>query len=218
MLAATFRRAVEWAVTEALALDEETAGRLAEIPSTYIGLETGTRELDAVVRIAQGSVEISPPDAVMPDVVLSGRPLGILRVLGESLRRGDLSAAAAGESVSIRGDRERLANIVRVAHGLRPDIEERLSHLVGDVAARHVGTAARSVAGWSSEAATRVERAAREYVEYESDTVPARIEWNDHVERLAALDARLQGLRARIEALQGETGESDDVGEDPCPR
>src|SRR5690606_42134050 len=56
----------------------------------------------------------------------------------------------------------------------RPDLEEELSHLIGDVAAHQLGTTARSLLGFTRRAAATFAQNLSEYLQEEGRDVPSR--------------------------------------------
>ena len=58
----------------------------------------------------------------------------------------------------------------------RPDLEEQLSHLTGDVLAHKIGRAFRDVGDWSSQALSALFMNSSEFLQEESRALPARVE------------------------------------------
>ena len=79
---------------------------------------------------------------------LVGGPLSLLALAGGTpeavLQRGD---------VQIRGDAELAQKFRELALLLRPDVEEELSQVIGDVPAHQLGRFARAAFGWTQKAA-----------------------------------------------------------------
>ena len=82
-----------------------------------------------------------------------------------------------------------------LARHLRPDFEEELSRLFGDVAAERIGGAVRAFASWQRDAALRVTDALADYAIDERRTLVRRVELRElaaDIERLSAALARLE--------------------------
>jgi ubiquinone biosynthesis protein UbiJ len=94
---------------------------------------------------------------------------------------------------------ERFAALLKHA---RPDLEEELSHWIGDVAAHELGRAAANAGAWFRRAAAALRMNTAEYLQEESRALPAALEaqafyrdverLRDDVERAAARLVRLE--------------------------
>ncbi|HEY0767136.1 MAG TPA: SCP2 sterol-binding domain-containing protein, partial [Steroidobacteraceae bacterium] len=88
-------------------------------------------------------------DDAPADATLTGGPLSLLALTGDSpdavLQRGD---------VAIGGDAELAQKFRELGKLLRPDLEEELSLLLGDVPAHQLGRLARLGLDWSRKAAS----------------------------------------------------------------
>jgi ubiquinone biosynthesis accessory factor UbiJ len=143
------------------------------------------------------------------DAVIEGSPFALLRLArgtdsgGGTGIRGAVHAARA----AVRGDAE-IANSYRKLFALaRPDMEEELSRIVGDLPARRLSLAAKQVAAWAGNARRTVGENVAEYLQEESrdlvnkpeleeflQGVDAARETFDRVEaRLALIEQRLKG-------------------------
>lgn len=136
-------------------------------------------------------------DAPLPDARLSGAPGALARL------------AATGDETLLRSRTVRISGDPLVARDFRdlislaaPDLEEELSRLVGDMAARQAGNLLRGFAGWGLDAADRMSRTVGEYLQEESRDLPARPEveaFLDGVDDLAGDAARLEARIRRLE-------------------
>ncbi|HEY6481973.1 MAG TPA: SCP2 sterol-binding domain-containing protein [Steroidobacteraceae bacterium] len=127
---------------------------------------------------------------------LSGGPFSLLALAGSNpeavLRRGD---------VRIEGDAQLAGKFRELGALLRPDPEEELSQLLGDVPAHHLGRLARTALGWSCKAASTAVRNLAEYLGHETrDLVPAA-EADDFLRAVDVLREDVERLEARIALL-----------------
>jgi len=132
-----------------------------------------------------------------PDVVLSGSPLALARLAGpagEDLIR-DGTVQMSGDAVLGR----RFQKLLRYG---RPDLEEELSGVVGDIAAHRVGEAVRGVGRWAREVRATMRQNVSEYLQEESRAVPARHEVAAFGEDVQALRDDVARLEARISNLE----------------
>jgi ubiquinone biosynthesis protein UbiJ len=130
------------------------------------------------------------------DAQISGGPLSLLALSGPSpealLQRGD---------VRIRGDAELAQKFRELAMLLRPDLEEELSQLVGDVPAHQAGRLARMALGWGYKAATTTVRNVAEYLAHERGDLVPRSEADQFLRGVDTLREDVDRLAARIELL-----------------
>jgi ubiquinone biosynthesis accessory factor UbiJ len=141
------------------------------------------------LRITRGSL---PADAE-----LIGGPLSLL-LLGSG---ADDTPLARGE-VQVRGDAELAQKFRELARLLRPDPEEELSILIGDVAAHRLGRLARGALGWSRDAAATLLQDVGEYFSHERGHLVSREEGEQFLRGVDALREDVDRFDARLELLK----------------
>lgn len=151
--------------------------------------------LDMVMRVSDhGEMEMVGEGGVrgenqaVPDVSFQ-IPLALL----PRLARGDESAFS---EVVFTGDSELAATFSMVARNVEWDIEEDLSHLVGDIAAHRIVGTAKSFGGWTQDANTRLMANLAEYLTEERRSFITRRE----LEELAIANEVLRDDLARLAA------------------
>lgn len=117
-----------------------------------------------------------------------------------------LAALARGEehalrAVDVQGDAKLAAEVLVLARHLRPDVEEALSRVLGDVAAHRIVDAARAFAAWHVDAAGRFAAALADYAADEAGVLVRRVELERHAQAVAALRDALERLDKRIARL-----------------
>lgn len=137
--------------------------------------------------------------AVAPDVTLC-LPAGRLHELPALWQQQGASGVVG--LMHIEGDAGLTRVIADLARGMRWDIEEDLSHLVGDVLAVRLVAAARQGAGATRAAAGRARDNLGEYLTHESQLGVGSAEWGDHAATLAQLSQRLDHLESRLGRLE----------------
>jgi ubiquinone biosynthesis protein UbiJ len=105
------------------------------------------------------------------------------------------------KEVEMSGDAEFAHEVSYLARHLRWDVEEDLSHVVGDIAAHRAVATARSVAGWSIDAAQRAAAGAAEYWTEERPLIASRVKVEDFVREVSELRDAVERLEKRIELL-----------------
>jgi len=149
-----------------------------------------------VVLESNGStLKLSAPGGDEPaDARLSGGPLSLLALAGPTpeavLQRGD---------VRIEGDAELADKFRELARLLRPDPEEELALLTGDVPAHQIGRVARAALSWTLRAGRTTVRNLAEYLGHERGDVLSRGEAEPFLRGVDALREDVDRLAARVE-------------------
>lgn len=132
-----------------------------------------------------------------PDVVLTGSLVSLARLAGpagEDLIRDG--------TIRISGDIVLARQFHKLLRYGRPDLEEELSGVVGDVAAHRIGEIVRGFGRWSNEARSTMRQNLSEYLQEESRAVPARAEvevFRNSVDELRDDVARLEARICQME-------------------
>jgi ubiquinone biosynthesis protein UbiJ len=131
-----------------------------------------------------------------PDAIVTGGPLSLLALSGSApeavLQRGD---------VRIDGDAELAQKFRELALLLRPDLEEELSLVLGDVPAHQIGRFARAAFGWTRKAAATTVRNVAEYLGHEQRDLVPRSEAEQFLQGVDTLREDVDRLAARIDLL-----------------
>lgn len=128
---------------------------------------------------------------------LSGTPLSFLQLAGAKPE-----AALRSGAVHIEGDAEVAQTFSELLKRARPDLEEELSRVIGDVAAHQVGNATRSVFALGRRAADTFAQNVAEYLQEEGRDLPSRIEADEFVAGVDKLRDDVDRLEARLALLQ----------------
>src|SRR6266699_1781518 len=126
----------------------------------------------ARLRVASNGLQLTVTrDEEPADATVSGGPLGVLALAADSpepvLARG---------GVAIAGDAELAQKFRELARLLRPDLEEELSLIVGDVPAHQLGRLARLALGFGRRTMSTTLRNAAEYLAHERADLVSRNE------------------------------------------
>lgn len=132
-----------------------------------------------------------------PDATLSGTPLSLLRLAGAAPE-----GAVRGGSVQIQGDAEVAQAFSELLREARPDLEEELSRVLGDVAAHQIGKAARSALAFARRASGTLAQNIAEYLQEEGRDVPSRTEADELLRGVDALREDVDRLEARLALLE----------------
>lgn len=148
------------------------------------------------------TANVSSADSFSATATVEGTPPVLLGLLGNSEAEGfrESGAELSGDVATA----EAFAELLRHA---RPDLEEELSKLIGDIAAHEVSGAARRTDDWARQAGSALTMNTSEFLQEEARQLPPRVEVNafgldveclrDDVERAAQRLARLEQHRRR---------------------
>ena len=166
----------------------------AELEGRSVAIEI--REITRLRVASTGQTLSVMRDDAPADATLTGGPVSLLALAGESadavLQRGE---------VAISGDAELAQKFRELARLLRPDLEEELSLLLGDVPAHQLGRLARLTLRWSRRAAATTLTNLAEYLGHERADLVPRNEGEQFVRGVDAVREGVDRLSARIALL-----------------
>ena len=146
------------------------------------------------LRITRG--DRSADGGAKADAEIIGGPLGLLALAGDSPQ-----AVLQRRGVDIRGDAGLAERFRELGMLLRPDIEEDLSLLIGDVPAHQIGRFARMAASWGQRAVSTAVENTAEYFAHERRDLVSRNEGEQYLRGVDLLREDLDRLAARIDQL-----------------
>jgi ubiquinone biosynthesis protein UbiJ len=169
-----------------------------KLDGQVVAIRVRDTALAMVFQVGPDEIELLG-DADDPDVVITA---SLLTLAGMATRSGgnigDGSFDMSGNIETAQGFQQLMA------YG-KPDLEEELSGLVGDVAARGLSDVARNVSRWSRDAHATVEQNITEYLQEESRALPSRYEVERFRNRVNVLRDDVDRLDARLTRLERST-------------
>jgi ubiquinone biosynthesis protein UbiJ len=171
----------------------------AKLAGTVVAVRVQNTALAAWIIVGEDKLELTDDYDAEPDVVISGSLLTLARMAGES----GTSALRDG-SLELSGDPHLADDFQKLLAYARPDIEEELSGVVGDVVAHRLGDFARGVGNWGRDARSTMGANIREYLQEEGRDAPSRYEVDRFADKVSTLRDDVDRLEARINHLQGE--------------
>jgi ubiquinone biosynthesis protein UbiJ len=178
----------------AQALCAELAGRRVciEVSDISRAIVESTGVSLKVSAVSAEALSQAPPDAK-----IVGGPFGLLALTGPTpeavLQRGD---------ARIEGDAELAQKFRELALLLRPDLEEELSLVLGDVPAHQIGRFARAAFGWTRKVADTTVHNFAEYLAHERQDLISRNEADQFLRGVDSLREDVDRLAARIDQLK----------------
>ena len=169
-----------------------------KLAGTVVAIRVRNTALAAWFIVHDDGLELATESDLEPDVSISGSLLTLASMAGDS----GLKSIRAG-ALELTGDPVLADDFQRLLTFAKPDVEEELSGLVGDVAAHHIGEIARGVSKWGREARSTMGENIREYLQEESRDLPSRYEVDRFSARVGELRDDVDRLEARIKRLGG---------------
>jgi ubiquinone biosynthesis protein UbiJ len=177
------------ASSRAQALCERLEGRA-------LGVRVEGLPVHVVARVAARQITLAGNGGAEPDSTVSGTPLSLLSLVGP-----DAQGRLRSSSVTITGDAEIAQSFHELLRAARPDFEEELSRLVGDVTAHQIGNLVRSATGWGRKAGKTFAANVSEYLQEESRDLITRTEIEEFLAGVDELREAADRLHARVERL-----------------
>ena len=177
---------------------QQLEGRRMRIVARYTPWELTLLAEGGRLRIMPGE-PVAGTDSPWPpaDVTLSGTPLSLL-----ALNREDPQAVIRRGDVTLSGDGETGARFQELAQLLKPDLEEGLSRLLGDIPAHGVGALLHRTLEWGRSAISTQGSNAGEYLAHERRVLVPRAEARQFIEDVDALREQVDRVAARVAALE----------------
>lgn len=183
------------ASTQATALARRLQGRSLQV------------DVDGIARIrAQvfgGRLALLAPDDSSPaDATVTGSPLALLRMVRAAMSADRAPPSAQPTPAQIRGDAE-VADLYRQLFMLaRPDPEEELSRLIGDMPARRLSTLAGHALTWARRARRTAGENLAEYLQEESRDLVNKPELDEFLSGVDDLRETTDRIEARLSRLE----------------
>jgi ubiquinone biosynthesis protein UbiJ len=173
----------------------------AELEDRVFAVRVKDTALVMYIIVGSGEIFLTNEYSDDPDVVVSGSLLSLARLAGPD---GDRTIRDG--TVDLTGDAELAPRFLDLLQFGRPDLEEELSGVVGDVVAHSIGDMARSVGRWGKAARSTLREDVSEYLQEESRAVPSRYETDVLRKRVESLREDIARFEARLKRLEAERG------------
>jgi len=169
----------------------------AKLEDRVFAVRVKDTALAMYIIVGPGEISLASEYSDDPDVIVSGSLLSLARFAGPE---GD--AALRDSAIDLTGDEEIALQFQDLLRYGRPDLEEELSGVVGDVVANTVGEFARNLERWGKEARSTLRQNVSEYLQEESRTVPSRYETDVFQKQVESLRDDVARFEARLKRLE----------------
>lgn len=179
-------------------IQESTPARAlcTKLADTVVAVHVKDSALAAYFLIDDDALQLLTTTRLEPDVIISGSVVTLARMMGQS---GD--AAIRDGSLDLSGDGETAQLFQQLLSHAKPDVEEEVSNLIGDVAAYRLGEFARGLGRWGRDARSVMGANVREYLQEESRETPSRCEFEKLSGKVNTLRDDVERIEARINRL-----------------
>jgi ubiquinone biosynthesis accessory factor UbiJ len=179
------------------------ARELCEVlKGSVVAVRVKNTALSMYFHIGDEEISVTGEYDAVPDAVITGSLLTLLQMAGQS---GE--SAVRDGSLELTGDAMLAQSFQRLLWHARPDVEEELSAVVGDVAAHGLGDLARTVGDWTRRAGSTLSQDLSEYLQEESRSLPSRNEFDQFNGEVERIRDDVERFEARLKRLE-ETGKS----------
>lgn len=168
----------------------------AELDGRIIAIRVRDTALALYFRVRNNALEAGNFDDD-PDVVISGSLFALARLVGSSA-----DSAIRDGSVDLSGDVETAQAFQHLLAYGKPDLEEELSGVLGDVAAHGIGEVARNIGRWAENTQATVHQNIQEYLQEESRSLPSRYEIESFHKQTDTLRDDVDRFEARVRRLE----------------
>jgi len=149
------------------------------------------------IAVSSGRLSLARGGEGTADAVIAGSVFALLDLFA---RRED--GAVAHERVQIGGDAETAARYRDLLELARPDWEEELSRLIGDLPARRLSLAAQAALSWARGFARTARANVAEYLQEESRALVSKPEVEEFLANVDELRETADRVEARIAHLE----------------
>jgi ubiquinone biosynthesis protein UbiJ len=190
-------RPFEKLVNRHIAASSRARGLLAELSGRSMEVRFAATPLRVRLSATAEGLSIRAAAEEASDAVIEGTPLSFLR-----LATGDAAQSIRAGGTEVHGDAEIADGFRKLLAAARPDFEEELSRLTGDVAAHTLAGFARDALDFGRRARDAIARDAAGYLTEESRDLPVRVEVEEFLADVDRLREAVDRLDARLAAAE----------------
>lgn len=184
-----------------IAASARARGLLAQVAGRSIEFRVAATPIRLRVVAGADGIAIETGGDTPPDAAIEGSPFMFAR-----LATGDAMQSLRAGGAQISGDAEIAQLFQKLFAVARPDFEEELSRLTGDVAAHEIAGFARGALAFGRRARDTFAANMAEYLTEESRDLPTRIEVDEFLADVDRLREAADRCEARLAAIEKPRG------------
>jgi len=188
---------VRFMLDKGVAASTTASGLCDRLEGKTLQLDPGSTELAVYFTVADGCLRLNPGWAEQADAALTGTPINLAR-----LSFSEPAAVIRSGDVQVSGDTDVAEQFQYLLQLVRPDLEEELSKVTGDVVAHEIGRFSRGLAGWAGKVAESLGRSTGEYLSEESEALATATEIEEFCTEVDDLSAAVERLEAHLHILR----------------
>ena len=131
------------------------------------------------------------------DVQISGSLISFSKLL-----RNNSSDALRDGTISINGDVAVAQKFQKLFEMIKPDIEEELSHFVGDIMANNIVKVSKKTGDWMQNTKDILQENVKEYLQEEIKLMPSKYEFNVFSKEVSKIRDDIERLEKKINEFQ----------------
>lgn len=182
---------IELVLNQYLSLDSLSQKKMNDLSGKVIAIELTGLDITRYCVFTDDGIMIQQSLQGEPDTLLRGTPMA----LGGLAFKGDQQQSFFSGEVEIIGDIRLGERFNRIIDGIDIDWEEKISMVVGDIAAHKLGYFARQFRDWSNNTRTSFAEDVKDYLREESTLLP-------YPEEVEYFLAQVDILRSDVERLE----------------
>lgn len=191
-------KALEQAINFALALDEESPGKIAALQGKMVEMIITPLNVRFLIRFEDGQLKLLDDCPDEPDTQIQSSPIGLIRL---SLLPASQARSLFNDSVRMSGDVELGQSVKKLIDELDIDWEGHLAHFTGDVVAHQLGSLFRQGLAFQQRIRHSMHANLTNYLQEETRLFPAREEVDDFFHDIDHISMDVERLEAQITLL-----------------
>lgn len=194
-------RPFESIINRNIAASARARGLLAQVSGRSIEIRLSSTPIRLRVTAGAEGISIASGGDAVADATIEGTAITFAR-----LATGDAMQTLRAGGAQVTGDAEIAQTFQKLFEAARPDFEEELSRVTGDVAAHRIAGLARGAYAFGLRARDTFAQNAAEYLTEESRALPTHLEVDEFLGEVDRLREATDRLEARIGAAEKSRG------------
>jgi len=195
---------LETGINHVLSLDENSAGRLAQLDNRLVKLELEGIGITLYFAFNKHRVKVSLDDEREADTTVKGTPAALFAM---AIPDGDGQWGTAGSRVQISGDATLARDLERLFSRLDPNWEGQISKWFGDVWGFQLASGLRQAAEQTKKSAVDVESMAADFLQRPESPVAQQSEVEEFAQSVDGLRNATDRLEARLRHIREKRSE-----------